>query len=225
MTERDWFRAVEAKDLAALERGLAAGHRDLQDEYGMTALHLAVAHDWREGVERLLAAKADTELRHHRTGATALYTAAQQTRNAAIAALLLDAGANPDAENYWGVTPRKWSVNNALEGFSNREGKPSRPAPRIQNAEQLAEHYHPKFQIPSRRERESLKPGAAVDVHVLGNKPPAIKVRIYERTGTKETTRYAARFDPLDQETNLPPGSSEVRFGPEHVATVYVKKA
>lgn len=42
------------------------------------------------------------------------------------------------------------------------------------------------------------------------------------RVRTGSATRYHAWLDPRDQKTNLPSDTTEVSFGPEHVATVYV---
>ncbi len=179
----------------------------------------------RRDIRALLEAGADTELRYYRTGETALYTAVQEKNEASMRALL-EAGANPEGANYWGKTPREWA---ALKGLAHvfasiPQGTVTMPTPRIQNAEHLADHYHPKFKIPKRAERESLAVGQAVDLHVHGPKKPAVKVRIQERRGQSETTVYIARLDPPDQDTNLPAGTTEVTFGPEHVATVYLKR-
>jgi hypothetical protein len=229
MTLVDWFRAFDTfapkKDLALLKEGVAAGHRDAQDEWGMTALHLCVASGWVEGMRALLAAGAATELRYHRTGETALYTAVQEKSEPAVRALL-EAGADADGANYWGKTAREWASSKGLEHlFASIPKKAvTMPAPRIQNAEHLADHYHPKFKIPKRAERESLGVGQAVDVHVHGPKKPAVKVRIRERRGQGAATVYLAHLDPADQDTNLPAGTAQVTFGPEHVATVYLQR-
>src|SRR5687767_10985588 len=95
-------------DLDALRRGIEAGMLNEQDEYGMTALSLAVMSGWHEGVMELLRSGADTELRYFRTGETALYMAVQHSSDPIIAALVVG-GANPDAPNYWGLTPRTWA--------------------------------------------------------------------------------------------------------------------
>jgi hypothetical protein len=204
-----------------VKAALSADVLDVADEWGMTALHLAVAMDWLDAVELLLSAGANRESRYFRTGETALFTAAQN-KNERIAAALLRGGANPDAANYWGVTPRKLGLDALFAGVPPGDASP--PRPRIQNAEHLAEHHHPRFKIPSRKERETLKVGTAVDIHVHGPRPPAVKVRIHERTGSGAQVMYFADVDPPTQETNLTPGTDAVAFGPEHVATVYRAK-
>jgi hypothetical protein len=209
--------------LSDLRAGIAAGWLDAQDERGMTALSKATASGWREGVAELLRAGADTGLRYFRTGETALHFAAQE-RNEAILAALIAAGANPDAANYWGVTPR--DIRPAA--FAAVPPRPvEMPAPRIQNAEHLADHYHPHFEIPDRQERETLQPGQAVNLYVYGPqseaKQDAVKVRITARSGHGAGTRYVAAVETPPEQTHLPAGTVEVTFGPEHVATVYVQ--
>jgi hypothetical protein len=228
MDEKGWFSIFDVfggtRDLARLREGMTGPFRDAQDEWGMTGLHLCVSMGWLEGVQELLRAGADTELRYYMAGTTALYTAVQD-RNEAIVRALLEGGANPDAANYYGKTPREWSSNYGLEDlFEGLPVTPTTPEPLIQNAEHLADHYHPRFRIPSRSERESLKPGQAVDLHVLGPKQPRVKVRIRECAGSGAGVRYTALLDPPEQDTNLRPGTTEVTFGPEHVATVYVPR-
>src|SRR5262249_34183220 len=151
-------------------------------EYGMTALSLAVMSDWVEGVKELLNSGADTELRHFRTGVTALYMAVQE-RNERIVTALVAAGANPDAPNYWGVTARAWALQSAFPGFDRIPPKSTPlPPPWIQNAEHLADHYYPGFKIPDREERETMQDGQAVDLYVYGpmaeSKRDTVKVRI-----------------------------------------------
>lgn len=229
MDATEWLRLFDTfaptKDLARVKASLGSGYLNVQDEWGMTALHLAVASNWLEGVRVLVDAKANTELRYFRTGGTALYTAVQEKNEAGVK-VLLEGGANPDAANYWGKTPREWAPIVGLPQLF--VGVPERaadlPEPIVQNAEHLADHYHPKFKIPSRKERETLAVGQAVDVHVLGPKKPAVKARIRERVGQGDAIRYRAALDPVDQETNLRPGTSELSFGPEHIATVYLKR-
>src|SRR5215203_2165263 len=79
-SSREWFDNCGGwsarRDLNELRRGIEAGLLDEQDEYGMTALHLAVSSGWLEGVDELLRAGADAETRHVRTGETPLLTAA-----------------------------------------------------------------------------------------------------------------------------------------------------
>jgi ankyrin repeat protein len=98
----DWFDNCGGwrprHDIDELQRGIEAGMLNEQDEYGMTALSMAVMSDWKEGIEELLRAGADTELRYFRTGETALKMAVQQ-RNEPVMAALVAAGANPDAPN------------------------------------------------------------------------------------------------------------------------------
>jgi Ankyrin repeats (3 copies) len=215
-------------DLDELRRGIENGMLNEQDEYGMTALSLAVMSDWKEGVEELLQAGADTELRYFRTGETALYMAVQQ-RNESIIAALVAAGANPDAPNYWGMTPRAWSSRAASAYFDQ---VPTRevplPPPRIQNAEHLADHYHPGFKIPDREERETMQVGQAVDLYVFGPKADAkqdtVKVRITARSGRRPQVRYTAAIETPVECTHLTEGTTVVEFGPENVASVYVTR-
>jgi hypothetical protein len=202
-----------------------------QDEYGMTALSLAVMSDWREGVEELLRAGADTELRYFRTGETALKMAVQQ-RNEPIMAALVAAGANPDAPNYWGLTPRA-AARFTLGSSACFDDVPLRETPlppaRIQNAEHLADHYHPRFKIPDRDERETMQVGQAVDLYVFGpkaeSKQDTVKVRITARSGRRPGVRYTAVVETPIERTHLPDGTTAVEFGPENIASVYVPRA
>jgi hypothetical protein len=200
-----------------------------QDEYGMTGLCLAVMSAWKEGVDELLRAGADTELHYFRTGETALHMAVDQ-RNEPIIADLIAAGANPDAANYWGLTPRAKLPYAGLPPLFDRipPGKVRLPPPRIQNAEHLADHYHPRFKIPDREERETMQAGQAVDLYVYGpsaeTKQDTVKVRITTRSGRRPRVRYTATVEtPLDR-THLPDGTTAVEFGPENIATVYVPR-
>src|SRR5262245_43043419 len=181
----DWFDNCGGfrplHDLNELRRGIKAAMLNEQDEYGMTALSCAVMSGWKEGVEELLRAGADTELRYFRTGETPLYMAVQEGKEPIIAGLVA-AGANPDAPNYWDLTPRAWASRKALTCFDHvPERKMPLPSPRIQNAEHLADHYHPRFEIPDREERETLQVGQAVDLYVYGpkseRKQDKVKVR------------------------------------------------
>jgi hypothetical protein len=228
VSTRKWFDNcggwVPQFDLGVLRAGIEAGRLNEQDEYGMAALHLAVASDWLEGVEELLRAGADTERRYFRTGETALHTAVQEANRPLVKALLAG-GANPDAANYWGFTPRqerpRW-----FAGVRRR--KTEWPEFRIQNAEHLADHYHPRFKIPDREERETLKPGQAVDLYVYGpksdTKQDTVKVRISRRSGRRPQVRYTGVVETPLEQTHLPAGTTELEFGPEHVATVYVPR-
>jgi hypothetical protein len=226
---KDWFENAGGffprHDLAELRRGIEGGMRDRQDEWGMTALSLAVMSGWKEGVDALLAARADTELRYFRTGETALYMAVQERKDPIVAALVAG-GANPDAPNHWGLTPRKWAREFGARWF---DAIPVRqmplPPPRIQNAEHLADN-HERFEIPARAERETLKVGQAVDVYVYGPKEAAkqdtVKVRIAKVEGARPAVRYAGTVETPSERTHLAPGTTALEFGPEHVATVYV---
>lgn len=194
----------------------------------MTALSLCVTSGWKQGVESLLAAGADTELRYFRTGETALYMALQ-AQNESILLALVDAGAKPDAPNYWGVTARDWAARSELNCFDHVpiENLPL-PQPRIQNAEHLADHYHPRFKIPSHTERQSMQVGQAVDLYVYGPKSQAkqdvVKVRISAVDGVPPNVRYAATIEtPLDK-THFDESTSVVEFGPEHIVSVYTTK-
>jgi hypothetical protein len=191
----------------------------------MTALSLAVASGWKEGVDELLRAGADTGLRYFRTGETALHIAVQE-RNEGMIAVLIAAGADPDEANHWGITSRvKWPT--AFEGVAVRAV--TLPEPRIQNAEHLADNHYPNFEIPDREERESLQPGQAVDLYVYGpkaeGKQNTVKVRITARNGQPPGVRYAADVETPVERTHLPPGTNVVEFGPENVATVYVPRS
>ena len=102
------------------------------------------------------------------------------------------------------------------------------PEPRIQNAEDLADHYHPAFEIPDREERESLQPGQAVNRYVCGpkakDKQDTVKVRITDRRGRRPRVRYVATVETPVEQTYLPAGTKTVEFGPENIATVYVPR-
>jgi hypothetical protein len=141
-----------------------------------------------------------------------------------MAAMLVAAGANPDNPNYWGVTPRRW-LPEAFTGVPIRQMP--LPEPRIQNAEHLADHHDPHFKIPTLQERVSLQPGQAVDLYVYGPKSESkrdqVKVRIITRTGSGRNTRYVADVETPLEQTHLAPGTEVVEFGPENVATVWLK--
>jgi hypothetical protein len=221
-----------ARDFAILQEGLAAGFLDEQDEYGMTALSFAVMSEWREGVDALLRAGANTELRYFRTEETPLYLAVVYPRSESLVALLLAWGANPDAANCRGQTPRTIAAKflPRFRGFDTVPiGAVQHPVPRIQNAEHLADHYHPRFKIPSRDERETLKPGQAVDLHVYGpqvaSKQDAVKVRITARKGRRPHVQYTGRVETPTEMTHLPLDATELTFGPENIATVYVARS
>ncbi len=233
VTTRSWFENCSGcrpgHDFGVLRAGIKAGLLNEQDEDGWTALHYAVAADWLAGVEELLRAGADTELRSHRTGAPPLLTALQQASEAVVAALIAG-GANVDAGNHFGLTPREWRRHSDPNPFPHIPEKPVQmPEPRIQNAEHLADHYHPRFKIPDRAERETLKAGVAVDLYVYGprreGKQDTVKVRITARRGRRPNgVRYTATVETPAKQSYLPRGMKEVEFGPEHVASVYVPR-
>lgn len=215
-------------DLEELRRGINAGMINEQDEYGMTALSLAVMSGWKEGVEELLRAKADTELRYFRTGETALYMAVQQ-RNEPIVAALVAGGANPDAPNYWGLTARTWATHNASTCFDEVPPKKMPlPLPRIQNSEHLADHYHPRFKIPDREERETMRVGQAVDLYVYGpkaeTKQDTVKIRITAVTSSQPGVRYTGTVETPIEQTHLADGTAVLEFGPENIASIYVTR-
>jgi hypothetical protein len=221
-----------------LRRGIESGLLNEQDEYGMTALHLAVSSGWLEGIEQLLRARADTESRYFRTGETALLTAAsdlgtangERLNSKAMVAALLMGGANPDAANHFGQTPRKLARFHGWRVFDEVPEKPVQiPEPRIQNAEHLADHYHPRFKIPDREERETMQVGQAVDLYVYGpkdeGKQDTVKVRITARRGRRPQVRYTAAVETPIERTHLAPGTTDVEFGPENIASVYVPRS
>ena len=141
-----------AHDLETLRYGIQRRLINLRDEYGSTALMLCVYSKWHEGAEELVKAGADTEVRYFRTGCTARYAAAL-SKDRRMAKTLVDGGANPDAPNYWAITPRRWLP----DAFAELPIRPSPlPEPHIQNAEHQADHHHPSFQIPDTTERVSL---------------------------------------------------------------------
>jgi hypothetical protein len=227
---REWFDNCGGwrprHDLDDLRRGIDAGLLNEQDEYGMTALSLAVMSGWKEGVEELLRASADTELRYFQTGATTLLMAVQHSSEPIITALLA-AGAKPDAPNYWGLTPRGWASRMASKRFDHLPQKEMPlPPPWIQNAEHLADHYHPRFKIPDREERETMQIGQAVNLYVYGpkaeGKQDTVKVRIIARSGRRPHVRYTATVETPIERTHLAPGTTEVVFAPENIASVYV---
>ena len=194
----------------------------------MTALCLAVMSGWKEGAEELLKADADTELRYFRTGATALYMAVQE-RKEPIVAVLIAAGANPDSPNYWGLTPRTWASRYGLTNFDQvPQMNLPLPPPRIQNAEHLADNHHPRFKIPDREERETLQVSQAVDLYVYGpkleTKQDTVKVRITAVMGDHKNVRYSGTVETPIEQTHLAEGMTDLEFGPEHIATVYVAR-
>ena len=238
---REWFDNCGGwsarHDLVELRRGMEAGLLNEQDEYGMTALHLAVSSGWLEGIGELLRAGADTETRYFRTGETPLLTAAndlgtgngERLNSKAMVALLGAAGANPDAANYFGLTPRKSAEFRGANPFADIPEKPIQmPEPRIQNAEHLADHYHPQFEIPDVGERQTMQVGQAVDLYVYGpkkkGKQDTVKVRITARTGSGPSVRYTAEVETPHERTHLPEGTAIVEFGPENIASVYVAR-
>lgn len=215
-------------DLDALRRGIEAGMLNEQDEYGMTALSLAVMSGWHEGVMELLRSGADTELRYFRTGETALYMAVQERKDPIIAALVAG-GANPDAPNHWGLTPRAWASLSGATYFDRVPARPTPlPPPRIQNAEHLADHYHPRFKIPDEEERQTMRVGQAVDLYVYGpktaGKQDTVKVRITAASGSGSKAHYTAAVETPPERTHLPEGMAVVEFGPENIATVYLPR-
>jgi hypothetical protein len=185
---------------------------------------LAAVSDWRAGVEALCAAGADREARDPHTGSTALYLAATHHKPHAAAALLA-AGADPDAPNYWGVTPRRW-LGSAADHLPVHE-RPL-PPPHIQDAEHLADQHHPNFKIPTLDERLKLRPGQVVTLYVYGprsaGKQDDIKVRITSRRGVGAAVRYEADVETPIERTHLAPGTRRVEFGPKNVASIYYPK-
>jgi hypothetical protein len=184
---------------------------------------LCVYSKWHSGAEELVKAGADTEVRYFRTGCTALYDAAL-SKDRRMVNVLLGGGANPDSPNYWGITPRRW-LPDAFAELPIRSTP--LPEPHIQNAEHLADH-HPSFQIPDLTERVSLAPGQAVSIYVYGPKSESkqddVKVRITSRCGEGRETCYTAIVETPLETTHLLPNTVDVEFGPEHVASVYVKR-
>ena len=230
---RQWFDNCGGwqpqHDLAVLRRGIVDGLLNVQNEYGSTALSLAVGSDWLDGVRELLDAQADTELRYFRTGETPLY-GAMVAGNERMVLALVEAGANPDAGNHFGITPRQWVERRKMpDPFAGIPvGPVQMPAPHIQNAEHLADHYHPRFKIPDREERETMTVGQAVSLYVYGPKSDAkldtVKVRITKRAGRRPNVRYTAVLETPVEQTHLSPDTTEVTFGPEHIATVWVPR-
>lgn len=226
MTNKDWFDNCGGwkpkHDLKLLQEGISKGMLDAQDEYGLTALYLSVTSKWKEGVLELVHAHANTEVRVFRTGTTPLYEAVLK-KDKVIADILVTSGADPDAANYWGVTPRKWQPTwfGAIAKTS-----PKIPDARIQNAEHLADQHYPNFKIPDQKERASLKIGQAVDVYVYGPKSDIkqdqVKVRISNRRLSDVGLRYIAVVESPIEKTHLRPDTNEVEFGPENVASIYL---
>ncbi|HUG92934.1 MAG TPA: hypothetical protein VML55_18980, partial [Planctomycetaceae bacterium] len=200
---------------------------------------LAVSSGWLEGIEELLRAGADTESRYFRTGETPLLTVASDVGTAngerlnsnAMVAALIAAGADPDAANHFGLTPRKLVLARfpGSRLFADIPEKSVKiPEPRIQNAEHLADHYHPAFKIPDREERETMQVGQAVDLYVYGpkteGKQDTVKVRITARSGRRPQVRYTAAVETPIERTHLALSTTEVEFGPENIASVYVPR-
>jgi hypothetical protein len=217
-------------DLSDLRWGIEAGVLDAQDGHGMTGLGLAVESGWREGVKELLRVGADTELRYFRTGETALHVAVRNRDEWMIEALIA-AGANPDSANHWGITPRAKLAAAGLAGLSDHipQGEVRRPPPHIQNAEHLAAHFHPQFEIPTREERETVRVGQAVALCVYGPKAETknhvVKVRVTARDGDRPRVRYSAKVETPIERTHLDAGTTTVEFGPEHIASIIVPRA
>jgi hypothetical protein len=144
--------------------------------------------------------------------------------------LLLGAGANPDSPNHFGNTPREHASLSGCDRFFTHIPIQSLPlpTPRIQNAEDLASHYYPRFKIPAREERESMKVGQAVDLYVYGPKSKVkqdtVKVRITRRSGRRPKVSYTAQVETPIEQTNLLPGTTDVEFGPENIASVYLPR-
>lgn len=233
LSSKEWFTNCGGwrprHDTNILRAGIQSGRLDEQDQYGMTALSLAVSSGWALGIDELLRAGADTELRDHRTGETALRIAVDRKIEWCILRLLA-AGANPDAGNHWGLTPRAWLRHSGFptlfDGIPVAE--PQMPPPRIQNAEHLAENHYPDFKIPERAERESMEVGQAVDLYVYGPKSEAkqdrVKVRITSRTGHGPWVQYAAILDMPIERTHLAADTTVVEFGPENISTIYMPR-
>ena len=149
---------------------------------------------------------------------------------------LIAAGANPDAGNHFGLTPRSLALARFPGGklFADVLEKPVQmPEPRIQNTEHLADHYHPRFKIPNQDERETIQVGQAVDYDSVRRtvqrfrsegKQDIVKVRITARSGRRPKVRYTATVETLLDHTHLAPGTTEVEFGPENIASVYVPR-
>ena len=221
---RAWFALFDGdtqrRDLTQI-RDLATPELiDTQDDWGMTALHLAVVARWHEAVAFLLEAGANTQLRYHRSGDTPLH-AAVVNRAERLIRVLLAAGANADAANHSGLTPREAAEQCGMSSwFAEIAPRPIELPPwRVQNAEHLADYYYPDFQLPERGVRETLLAGQTIEVHVYGPRQPRVRVRILRRTGAGAATRYTARVDP-GQETNLPSRVSDLELGPEHVSAI-----
>jgi hypothetical protein len=217
-------------DLSDLRWGIEAGMTDAQDGHGMTALSLAVESGWREGVKELLRVGADTELRCFRTGETALHLAVRN-RDEWMVEALAAAGANPDAANHWGITPRAKLAAAGSAGLFDHipPGEVRRLPPHIQNAEHLAAHFHPQFEIPTREQRETVRVGQAVALCVYGPKAESknhiVKVRVTARDGDRPRVRYSGKVETPIERTHLDAGTTAVEFGPEHIASINAPRA
>ena len=140
---------------------------------------------------------------------------------------MIEAGANPDAPNYWGVTPRRWGKIKDSKCFDDVAFRDTPlPPARIQNAEHLADHFYPSFKIPNREERESIQIGQAVDLYVYGpksdSKQDAVKVRITAVEGTGPNVRYTATVETPIESTHLAVGTTVLQLTPENIASEYV---
>lgn len=231
MEEAEWFSnfikiAGRGHNLDVLRRGIATGLTNARDKYGSTGLFLS-ASGWLEGVELLLGADAKLEHRYYRTGETALNQAVL-CGDESIAARLLKAGANPDAANYWGLTPRSRPsrLKHLFEDIPL--GDIDFPEPRIQNAEHLEDHHWPNFEIPDREERERLQPGTAVNLYVYGprntGREDCFKVRITGREANDQDIQYTGRLEVPIEQTHWRGNPEAIIFGPEHITTVYYRK-
>jgi hypothetical protein len=220
------FRDAENVAKLSKEQIVAATTNGLlnhQDEYGMSALMLCIAYKWQDTAYQLLHCKPDTSLYYFRTGETALHMAVLD--NQVLIPALLEAGANPDQGNHYGVTPRQFAEI-AFEHLPVQAM--TRPAPRVQNAEHLAEHFYPRFKIPKRKERATLKIGQAVDLYVFGpqeeGKQNTVKARICEIIQKEGQPEYLGNVETAAENIHLLEGTSQVQFGPEHVASVYLAR-
>ena len=120
------------RELGWLGYMLSRGARpDIQDNEGMTAMMLAAQIGWREGVERLLIARADPNVTNRR-GETALIYAVQRA-DVPLVRLLVVNGADPNqtdfvtgnsALDYARQDPRRQGVLRELENA----GQLQRPA-------------------------------------------------------------------------------------------------
>ncbi|MDR3001909.1 MAG: ankyrin repeat domain-containing protein [Fibromonadaceae bacterium] len=115
MSFTDIFEAAEKGTIEDLKYFLEEKGVDVntQDEYGQTALHVAVSNESLE-VVKFLVSKGSNVNMEEADGKTPLHLAATYNNNVEVAKILISNGAKVNATNKWGYTP----LHNAATGES-----------------------------------------------------------------------------------------------------------